>query len=115
MKYILLIALAFGGFLFYSNFESKNNLSASATSVIKIYGANSCKYTVNTLDFLDSADINYQYLNVKNNEHLTEMIAKMESHGMDTTRLEIPLLEIGGKLFIDPAEEVISREYKKLL
>ena len=111
MKYILIICLVFGGYSVYSKYQANKFESELGSSVVKIYGNDSCKYTKATLSYLESAGIEYQYRNIENTAYYTEMLSKMESHGMNTNRIEIPTLEIGGKLFVDPTEDVISTEY----
>jgi len=114
MKYLLMLCLAFGAYKYYTDYSVPNYTPEAGDEVIKIYGTNSCKYTRETLAFLDSKGMKYQYRDVNEQESFQEMLSKLESKGMSTSRLEIPTLDIGGKLFIDPSERVITKEYASL-
>ena len=104
--------MVFGGYTFYSKYQTNKFEPELGYSVVKIYGNDSCKYTKATLAYLESSGIEYQYRNIENKEYYTEMLSKMQNQGMNINRIEIPTLEIGGELFVDPAEDVISKEYQ---
>ncbi len=113
MKYILVIALIYGGYNWYTKYQLNSFEPVLGAEVVKIYGTNSCKYTRETLAFLDSKGIEYQYRDVKNSEIYAEMRLRMEQEGFKTNRYEIPTLDIGGNIFVDPSNEKIMREYQK--
>ena len=66
--------------------------------IIKVYGANWCVDCVNTKNFLDSKEVQYDYIDITDNQ---EAIAFIEL--INSGKRVIPTLMIDGKSYTNPS------------
>ena len=64
---------------------------------IKVYGADWCSDCVSTKFFLDSKDIDYQYIDITDNEEAISLVEKINKG-----RRVIPTLMVDGRSYTNP-------------
>jgi len=70
---------------------------------IRVYGANWCPTTRQTLAYLDEKGIEYQYINIEEDEGASQWVKK-QNHGKEIK----PTLDIDGRVLSEPTEEELD-------
>jgi glutaredoxin len=77
--------------------ENNSNLQHSQ-SVIKVYGADWCSHTRETISHLDQIGLKYQYINVEENAKASDWV-KDQNDGLEIK----PTLDVGGDIITAPS------------
>tara|TARA_B100000902_G_scaffold365033_1_gene385624 strand:- start:90878 stop:91135 length:258 start_codon:yes stop_codon:yes gene_type:complete len=65
--------------------------------MIKIYGADWCSDCINIKNYLDSIEIEYEYILINSDEKYTKLVMKVNNG-----KKIIPTIEINGEFFSNP-------------
>jgi mycoredoxin len=76
--------------------------------MIKVYGADWCGDTKKTLKYLDSLGVNYQYINVEEDETASRWV-KNQNDGKERK----PTISIGEKILSVPTENQLNSELRQ--
>ena len=75
---------------------------------IKLYGANWCSDCVRTKSFLDIKAVNYEYIDITDNDEAIAFVKKT-SKG----KRVIPVLILGGESYVNPNMDVLKKLFFK--
>jgi glutaredoxin len=75
--------------------------------MIKVYGADWCGDTKQTLKFLDSSGVDYQYINVEQNEEAADWV-KNQNNGKERK----PTIKVGEKVLSVPSKSELQSALK---
>ena len=75
--------------------------------MIKVYGADWCGDTKRTLKYLDSLNVNYDYIDVEKDESASEWV-KSQNEGKERK----PTLIIGSRVLSVPSEDELDAALK---
>lgn len=83
-------------------FSQNNTLDKKKDKLLIIYGSNSCHYCLDTKLFLEEKNIEFLFYDIDvNKKKLIEMLNKLRSNGIDTSQLQLPVVDKSGKLFMN--------------
>jgi len=75
---------------------------------IKIYGANWCSDCVNAKHFLKSKGIEFQYIDIAENQEAIKIIESINSG-----KRIVPTIDIDGKIYVNPGISKLSKIIKQ--
>ncbi len=75
---------------------------------IKIYGANWCSDCVSAKDFLKSKGIEFQYIDIAENQEAIKIIESINSG-----KRIVPTIDIDGKIYVNPGISKLSEIIKQ--
>ena len=70
---------------------------------VKVYGADWCSLTQDTLAFLDRAGVSYEYINIEEDPEAREWV-KQQNDGKEKK----PTVQIGDKILSEPSDEELE-------
>ncbi|MCA0132879.1 glutaredoxin family protein [Winogradskyella alexanderae] len=77
--------------------------------IIKLFGAERCHKTKYYKEFLNSQNLNYEFLDVENNEDYANELRELYQN----KRLNFPTITIGEKKLRNPSDEDVLKWLKK--
>lgn len=83
---------------------SFNETSESNTSNIKVYGADWCSHTQETISYLDELGVKYQYIDVEQDKKASDWV-KEQNDGMEIK----PTLDIKGRIVTAPSNRALEK------
>ena len=79
-------------------------------SQVKVYGADWCSMTQQTLSYLDEKNVPYDYVNIEKDDRAREWV-KRQNEGKERK----PTLDVGGEILSEPSdselESVLRRKH----
>lgn len=75
---------------------------------IKVYGADWCGMTRDTLEHLDTVGVQYDYINVERDARASEWV-KRQNDGKEKK----PTLDVAGTVLITPDDEELDEELRR--
>lgn len=79
-------------------------------SQVKVYGADWCSMTQQTLSYLDEKNVSYDYVNIEKDDRAREWV-KRQNEGKERK----PTLDVGGEILSEPSdselESVLRRKH----
>ena len=70
---------------------------------VKVYGADWCSLTQDTLEFLDHAGVDYEYINIEQDPEAREWV-KQQNDGKEKK----PTVQIGDTILSEPSDEELE-------
>ena len=81
---------------------------------IAVYGSNSSESTLLLLKGLKAKGIEYHFFNVDEQVNTDDLKLRMESSGISTKRVSLPVVDISGAIYIRPDLAEVIAEYKMI-
>lgn len=78
---------------------------------IIVYGRDSCGFTKAMRDNLTERKIPFVYKTVDDDASGDELLARMNSAGMQTDNFDLPVVDVNAELLVRPAADVVVRKY----
>ena len=76
---------------------------------IKVYGADWCHMTKDTLSHLKELGLDFEYINVEHDKHAAAFV-RTHSHGKEKK----PTLDIDGTILVEPDDDELDETLRKL-
>jgi glutaredoxin len=89
--------------------------AAAQKPQIAVYGRDACGLTRRMMSVLDRAGVPYTYGIIDNKEVARAIEKKMRGSGIDTKRYNLPVVDVGGRIYVrpDPSDVVNMYKYPK--
>lgn len=111
MKQLIILALiVFGGYKAYQHYDNGGFTSGPSIGFVTIYGHDNCPVTTRTLKELRKANVEYDYRDITNKPIMDGLIADMKYQNLNTRVIDLPVLDIHGKLYVRPSiDGIVAR------
>lgn len=109
---ILIIACVLGYFAWQDFFQNKQLDALYEEPYVIVYGRDSCGWTHKYLKDLKEEGVEPIYEIVDNREIADELHSRMRTAGLDTSRYNLPVIDVNAQLFIRPELDIILTAWK---
>ncbi len=115
MKGWLLLVLALGSvYMAWGKYQEYQSMLAaqSAGPYIVVYGRDSCGFTAELRQYLQSRGQAFQYYSVDDAAAADTLHARMEAQGLSTRRYLLPMVDVNGLLIERPEPALALATYQ---
>ena len=83
-------------------------------SYIVVYGSNACSLCEDFMKALTEMGTPYLFKDIKASENdNAEIISRMKKAGLDTSRFTMPVVDVNGKIMLEPDAKKVTELYKR--
>ena len=79
------------------------------TMAIKVYGADWCHMTTETLSHLKHLGVDHEYINIEKDKKAAEFV-RAQNHGKEKK----PTLDVNGTILVEPDDDELDETLRKL-
>lgn len=87
--------------------------SRSSRTHVNVYGRTGCGYTRQMIDYLKSQKIPYTFHSIDDKKISSKLFTQMQRAGINQNSYGLPIVELGGKFFIQPKPATIRSAYDR--
>lgn len=115
-RIVFLAVLALGLYQAWQKFGPRPDVPPLyESSYVAVYGRQTCGWTRQMQDRLQAAGVKYHYFSVDDAQAADQLHHRMQAAGLSTSRYNLPVVDVSGRLSIRPEPENVIRVYRSQL